>query len=586
MYTITIKRKRAHFYHNGDCMNCKRFHLLCTILISLLWATPDFGFEEDTIITCGQKEVPVKIEYLSGQQGDTSTVIDDTIYIDSIGRVVKRGYHSEKPSLTQSQDLQSTTFIGMNNDIIIRYTSMSHQSSEYHSETKDTLIGEAWNEQGEILEGRIYRVKTYFEDTGDKVYADTFHVTIAYDEKGVKPVDTTTIDSSGFVPDTIMTFGVLDIPVRHYLETKSGSTESEYFNLYRDSLGRWLSGEYEYDNSSGSYGHRETRQCFFNQEGKIATRYSYFFMRGMKNRSHKYDTLQGENWNELGMITKGSVSCSSSTTVNGMVHGGKGQYDILYAYDSSGLIVKDSFKIRDGEFQADTLVDLQVPYEFYPVKCEFIHEIDSVDSTGKAIEESRKTYLRDSLSRVIKAEFNRKTKYSGSNITYWVSFDENDRIDTTFTKEASGTVVSSSAGYDTLFAHSWNEKGMIIKGVLHSKRTTSFQGQASTHDTAYVVEITYDSTGVVAIDTVTSEITSVISTQTLQNKTLSVKQQDNSLVIKGLLKNERVVLFDVKGRVLFQGVASSTGLLAIPKSNYAQGIGLLKTEKRVVQVRF
>lgn len=567
----------------------KIFVLILFVVTSSLFATTHFRFQQDTTLNCGLlKNVPVTVESSYDSSGTPPTAVGDTLFKDSLGRLLKRNYLKKISSIPYSHQVKSSTFIGTNNDIIIRYTTVKSSSPASSSVINDTLIGELWNEKGEILEGRIYRVKDYNPGSADqKSYADTFLVKIAYDSTGVIPVDTVNLDSSGFVPDTMITCGALEVAVRHYYTEEASTTPgiSENYDMYRDSLGRWLLGRHEYRSSKGKFGWEKTRRVLFDDSGNIQTRYTTYDHGATNTTTDNTDTLDGILWNSMGMITKGYYRCSSFThSIAGKTIINK-SYDILYGYDSTGVVLIDSFQISDSGFQPDTLIDLQIAYDFYPVTREVIHEIDSVDSLGNVIEETRETICRDSLSRIIKSEGSRKTKYSGSKTIFWVSFDQYNRIDTTFKKRSSASIGGSSSTSDTLIGTAWNSVGMIKKGIIRQRRGSSHQGKSKTSDTVYAVEIIYDSTGVHPIDTISSEITAIVETSHQKSSSLTIAYSGTQLSITGLRENERVTLFDVKGRVLFSTCATVMGRVHIPGNSLARGIAILQTETRVLQLR-
>lgn len=580
------KREETHFMSSGDIMMKKILYIL--IIVSVVGASSGLRFYMDTTITCGLKEVPVVVRASFESVGDPISEIGDTLYTDSLGRVVKRDYICNTIATGSSNEIHATSFLGNSDDIIIRYTTIKNNSSVSSSVTEDTLIGEIWNEQGEIVEGRIYRVKEYTSGvSGQKRYADTFLVRIEFDSTGVVPIDTLSLDSSGFVPDTMITAGALEIPVRHYYAEEVSTTPgiSEGCNLFRDSSGRWLLGEMTYKNSKISHEREEYRKLLLDSSGSVVLRYTNLRNVSRNQVYKQVDTLEGLSWNSMGMVTKGHVRCS----INSITHGNKSVYhssfDILYGYDSTKLLLLDSFQVGDSGFQPDTLIDLQIPYDFYPVTYEKSYVLDTIDvAEGNVIIRDEKIF-RDSLLRSIKTVLVENGKNWGKTTRSWVSFNQYDRVDTSFYTRGYGSVGGSSSQKDTLIGKGWNEMGLITKGELRRRYTSSHSGKSTVKDSAFAVEILYDSSLLHPVDTIFSNLTSIVVNRTDTSNSFSLSICGHYLSIQGLQAKEVVTLFDVKGRLLFQGRTNQLGGIAIPRSHFAAGVALLQTGFRVYPIR-
>lgn len=552
----------------------KRFLPLSLLAASTLFATTDFGFQGDTTITVGVKDIPVS----QTVKVDTSTfpdtnVVWDTLYNDSLGRLVKwdqKLFGLEDSVLFNKQVLAA---LNSGDTITTVETKLSLISNGFNSNGIDTLIGEEWNNMGMITKGIRHRAKTLnSEEHGSKTFRAVDTVSITYDSTGITPQKVSYQKAlRSYIPDTFYTAGALTLPVVNDIWKSSGGAPWSGAKSYSlsDSLGRKV--VYSYSGSSAKSNTRwgNSSRLAFNEQGKIATQYYHKYSSSGGGAASHTDTLTGEKWNHWGMITKGHVNRSSFTSNKGGMTT-YSEFDLLIAYDNMGLIAIDSFVIREGGFQAEFL---------YKAGDIYIPVVDSIKSNwNKGVNQE----YYDSLGRMIHKAYGHPGP--GGKQYYDMEFDEQERVKRIRHNRSYSSTVTNSRSSDTLTAKSWNEKGMILDADLRRVASSTNPGGTTEIDTIFNVTLVYDSTGLFPIDTIFHTETPVLVSQLSQHTGFQSVVEQGHLSVAGLQANEMVRVVSASGRLLLQGQASANGTLRLPMQNLSSGVHFLISNER--RIRF
>lgn len=554
----------------------KRLLPLSLLAASTLFATPDFGFQGDTTISVGVKEIPVtQTITVDTITFPDSNVVWDTLYNDSLGRLVQWSQ--------RTRDFEdSILIINIGNasfnmgDSIASLSSYSYKSSnDFNSTTFDTLSAIEWNSAGQITAGINYkRKKMHSTEHGEYSMTTEDVLLIDYDSTGITATDTTLKNVQGaMVPDTFYTAGALTLPVKDVYWKSSGGApwSGARSRTMTDSVGRKL--VYTYSGSSAKSNTRwgNSHSVELGENGYIATMYSNSYSNSSQGGGRSRDTLTGITWNDKGMITKGSVTASSTSSSKKGSNTTYSQYKLLIAYDSSGLNPVDSFVIKEDGFQAEIL---------YKAGDIYIPAINRIKSGGKY---ENREYC-DSLGRMIMKGVS--SPGPGSHQHYYMDFDSTGRVKRIRHSRGHASPNSSSRGSDTLTAKTWNEQGMMLNADFRRVSSSTNPGGTTKVDTTYNVTLVYDSTGLFPVDTIYNTETPVQVTVVPGHHGFRSVVEKGYLSMTGLESNEAVRIVSANGRLLLQGEATATGALRLPLQNISSGVHfLISSERRVKFVK-
>lgn len=389
-----------------------------------------------------------------------------------------------------------------------------------------------------------------------------------YDSTGVKIITTTYEDIAGqFIPDTFYTAGALTLPVTNYHYKSSGGApwSSGGSHTMKDSLGRKVCWSGWGRSSKSNSRWNKSSSIALSEDNTIAVQYYWSSSSTSGGGGSSADTLIGKSWNSRGMITKGHVkrSSTSSGKMGGTTYS---EFDLLIAYDSTLVTPVDSFIIRPDGFQAQLLYkagDLYVPV---------VDSMNLEDRFGINIE------YYDSLGRMIcKANAH---SGPGSREHYNIYFNEDKTVRKIGHSGGYSSTVTSSSYSDSLIGKSWNEKGMILDADYYRKSSYTNPGGTSKVDTMFLVTIVYDSTDIVPIDTIYHTETPLVKSIMPQKTGFTTTLEQEHLSLTGLQADELVTVVSANGRVLLQAQADTYGSLRLPLQGLSSGVHFLVTSER------
>lgn len=522
-------------------------------------------FESDTTLTLGTILVPVTTEISINTMLNPSSdtiIVEDTLFNDSIGRVVKSEQGLQNVDTGERGSVKAVTELDSSSNILFRFTDRERSSTDFSSTGKDTLIGGRWNSVGQISEGLWVRHTELRSDAhGTANFLDSQWIEFNYDSTEVNPTYSSVLKQSGFLADTFYTAGLLTQPVR--VSEHRGGFQGAWSRSRSliDEHGRILksftaSGNSKHGNRSSS-----NSSSLLDTSNNIAVKYSSSSGGMGGSGSNTTDTLTGYFWNSIGNITKGRVNRMQHSYSNGHNTTRYSTFDILYAYDSTGGNVEASHNILDSGFQAELLYkagDIYLPVAI-PVK--------NISDHGASVR------YEDSLGRVvyrISAHSGPGPK-SGGNL----EFNKEGNVKRVLSWMSSVSTITSSRSSDTLVGTSWNDKGMIVKGRLYRYSRYSNPGGTSESYDDYNVTVTYDSTGIVVVDVIKDEETSVVSSNTIVANSFAMDLNREQLSIRGLKAFDEVSIVNASGRVLLQGRATADGALNISTGVMPSGVYFL-----------
>lgn len=381
-----------------------------------------------------------------------------------------------------------------------------------------------------------------------------------------------------FVPDTLLEAGLLSVPCKTIKQDLALNGEKGASVLWLDSIGRTIS--FNDEENGEDYTRRQRYQVEFDLHGNVSSARLEKSLNNPGGSGSEQQILIGHKWNGTGSISIGIRRTSGVFGAGPYASHYKRDELIELVYDEDSISAIDTIILDSNYFVPDMAIDCGGT--LVPVKRELYDKFNSKGGYKLA-----RTIYKDTLNRTVERH------YFYHNLgTRVVTHDTlRSRIDVEFNiaeqfyvRDSLCKVEELAAGdttlsYDTLrlkchlLGYEWNEKGCITEGMLSRTKMVVNETVEVLSEDSVGVTITYDSTGVYALDTLYHDVVSVVFDDV--NFEQNIVQNDRKLCIQGLHAGEVVSLFSASGRLLKPYTVSRTGQLEVHFTTYPPGMYLL-----------
>lgn len=535
------------------------------------------SFNPDTVIYAGMYELSVEIDT---REEDTTDAPWSSkkyyTYTDSIGRVVEYNNFS---GTFNGPGSGGGVFKRLILDTAGQTVCSEQIKRSYNPQTESIdsiyIFGKEWNEQGMITFGaQLFRhTMTGIPDPIDSIDTTFFYIT--YEDDGVT-IKETQQEPYGYYTDTLYPAGDIAVPCiyENYLPPLyRGPGISKIDEAFKDVHGRYIFKREAFSDAIGRYNSHDVIKTELDSLSRMKNEYRSQYSGGQGGFGRKEQTLFGTVWNEKGMITGGLLVLDNSDS-NGPPH--SDTVWIALTYDSTGLVSTDTLFYNDSLVADTVILAHHTPVPAWKTSIDNSSETD----TGTIHE------YRDELGRLVYHQELTINTINGvwEMCTTTVHIDSTNKVRLSRNSFYGGTGAGNLAIVKTLNGYEWNSKGLITVGELTTDTRKGHLKGGTASSVIQKIELLYDSTDLIVIDTLFLDEVTVIEQAAVQQNGVSIRRMDKNVTLTGLQGGTVVNLYMANGRLLSTVYSDTKGVAHLNLSTVPSGIYFVHTKERTFKI--